>query len=131
MMIPMTMIPVTMTMPQRMRKHSVEKTRVSPKLVSVSPPPPPPPPAFRIISTRSANYRCSNISSPHKFSSSFKTSFQSSVDAMALELSGNFSKSLPKSDKIMFAHILCGDCSVYLANQCQCPFRRLVSRGGR
>ena len=29
-----------------------------------------------------------------------KTSFQSSVDAMALELSGNFSKSLPKSDTV-------------------------------
>ena len=29
-----------MMMPQRMRKHSVEKTRVSSKLVSVSPPPP-------------------------------------------------------------------------------------------
>ena len=36
-------IPVTMTMPRRMGKHSVEKTRVSSKLVSVSPPPPPPP----------------------------------------------------------------------------------------
>ena len=67
-MIPLTMIPVIMMMPQRMRKHSVEKTRVSSKLVSVSPPLSP---AFRIISTRSANYRCPNISSPHKFSSSF------------------------------------------------------------
>ena len=37
-------IPVTMTMPRRMGKHSVEKTRVSSELVSVSPPPPPPPP---------------------------------------------------------------------------------------
>ena len=30
----------------------------------------------------------------------------------------------------MFAYIMCGDCSVYLANQCQCPFWRLVSLGG-
>ena len=28
------------------------------------------------------------------------------------------------------SHNLCGDCSVYLANQCQCPFWRLVSLGG-
>ena len=78
-----------MMKPQRMRKHSVEKTRVSSKLVSVSPPPSP---AFRIISTRSANYRSSNISSqPTNSHHLSKTSAQSSVDVIASDFSERIS----------------------------------------
>ena len=94
-------IPVTMTMPRRMGKHSVEKTRVSSKLVSVSPPPPTiPPPLRSALSEHDRQIIAVPTSRRPQILIIFQNKLQRSVDEMALEFSGNFSKSLQTSDRI-------------------------------